>query len=145
MEKYKKTLQIRIRIMSICVLGFVFFHIYERFFILEQTKDSMIRGFQEGLLIGLVITFLFLVIKYRRALKDEFALKKLYLRSIDERRKMIMDKSGGYIIVICSVIILIAGIIGGYFNETIFYSLIGCAYFLLHTKLILKIYYMKKY
>jgi len=145
MEKYKKTLQIRVRIMSIYVLGLVLFTINSRFFMPLQTEESMLKGFQEGLLSGMAIVFLILVLKYSRALKDEILLKKLYLKSKDERKRIIMDKSGGYVIIVCSVIILVAGIIGGYFNKSVFYSLVGCAYFLLSIKIILKVYYMKKY
>lgn len=58
---------------------------------------------------------------------------------------MIREKTGGNFTLVSSVIILFAGLVGSYFDETIFYSLTGCAVFLLTAKCILKIYYYKKY
>lgn len=145
MEQYKKTLRLRIRIMGLSYFGFTLFLIYDQFFAPVQKEVNIMAEFQKGLLVGLAVVLMFLVSKYQKALRDDAALKKLYLKAKDERKKAIMDASGGYVLPACSVIIMIAGIVGGYYDKVIFYSLIGCGYFLLTIKGILKIYYMKKY
>lgn len=149
MEKYKKVLQTRIKIMGAVCCGLLLLFTFDIFDIvkpLENGKFSeLLRGFQFGLISVVELFFVYFIVRYMVTLQNENELKKLYYAECDERAKMIREKTGGNVNFICAIIILIAGIVGGYFNEIVFFSLVGCSLFLLVVKKVLKLYYMRKY
>jgi len=150
MEKYKLVLKKRITILSgliilavilqLCKLNNVFGNIG-----MEGFNGGVLKEFQTGLLTGLSAIFIYLIFRYNLAMKDNTKLKKLYNAEHDERRKEIKQKSGGNVIIFSSIIIVFVGIILGSFNEIVFYSLIGCAFFQLNLCAMLKLYYSRKY
>ncbi len=109
------------------------------------TFSDFLRGFQLGLLIGITVIFVILACRNLVLLRSEDKLKAAFYAENDERTKLIMMKIGGMAMYVCIIAILLAGIVAGYFNETVFFSLAGCAVFLLLVRGILKIYYWKKY
>ncbi|MDF2819858.1 MAG: hypothetical protein K0R15_299 [Clostridiales bacterium] len=149
MEKYKKILKKRIIFLTIFVVFavllqiFIFYNGYEVADI-ESFRDELV-GFQTGLLCSMIILFVFQIVRYIRAMKNDTQLKKLYNCENDERRKDIKQKSGGNVLLFSSVVIIFAGIISGYFNEVVSYTLIACAFFQLNLCALLKLYYSKKY
>lgn len=149
MDQYKKMLQRRMLIFVIGMLGVLTLLALSQFGIITSFGDAhfanLLRGFQFGLLVTVEILFVRLIAHYIRALRNEESLKKAYFSENDERTKMIQEKTGGNIIVVCSIIILLAGIIGGYFNEIIFYALISCSVFLLIVRKAFKLYYTRKF
>lgn len=149
MEQYKKAI-----IKRLCMIGFAFalsiaLLLLSRSGAVKALGNEefmyMLESFELGILIGADITLAQLVIKYIRALRDEIKLKKLYFEENDERMRMIREKTGGNFTFVCVFIIMFSGIIGGFFNEIIFFSLIGCSMFLLTAKCMLKFYYLSKY
>lgn len=150
MEKYKRVLKKRIIILAgliilavgleICNFNNVFGNAG-----VDGFDRGVLTGFQSGLLYGLTSIFIYLIVSYSLAMKDNTKLKKLYNTEHDERRKEIKQKSGGNVIIFNSIIIIFVGIIGGNYNEIVFYSLIGCAIFQLNLCAILKLYYSRKY
>lgn len=109
----------------------------------EPFSSGFIDGFQSGLLAALVGIFCVFIINYLIVMKDERKLRLLYNRENDERRKQIKLKSGGNVVLINSIIIIFAGIIAGYFNEIVFFSLIGCALFQLLMSTVIKVYLLQ--
>ena len=107
--------------------------------------SGFLRGFQTGILAAVCMLFIYLTLRYLRLLSNEEKLKSAYYAENDERHKLILMKVGGNAMYVCTIFILIAGIAAGYFNETVFFSLAGCALFLLLVRLALKIYYHIKY
>lgn len=97
MEKYRETLKFRIRICAIyCILmllpNIVLYHF------LGTTTFS---GFIQGIMAAFQAIAIALIAIYGTALKSEEQLKKLYIRSKDERRTFIKSKvasTGIYII-----------------------------------------------
>lgn len=149
MEKYRKTLIKRIIIMVIADVGLTLLYLFqipEKLKPIENANFSdYIKGFQAGMISVLDIFFLYLSIRYYLTLKKEEALKKLYYAETDERQKFIREKTGGTVLIVCAVMILIGAIIAAYFNETVFFTMLGCSLFLLLARKVLCIYYKNKY
>ena len=86
--------------------------------------SEFISGFQVGIFIGIQTAMLFYIGKYRKALKNENELKKLYIKETDQEEKYINDKIGGkgfsfYINHIWSSSSYL-----GFFNPTVFCTLV---------------------
>ena len=149
MVLYKDKLKSRIAAFSAGVIAMVTLLVLSEcgaFRAIGLTEFSeFLRGFQTGILFSVSMVFIFFILKYIWLLKNEEKLKTAYYAENDEREKLIMMKIGGNAMYVCTVLILLAGIVAGYFNETVFFSLAGCALFLLLIRVALKIYYHKKY
>ncbi|HPF16118.1 MAG TPA: hypothetical protein P5107_07565 [Thermotogota bacterium] len=150
MEKYRKNLRIRMLWMSLAIILAVSLLIMNSIKMVEAAEGEsfstgFIDGFQNGLLAAMVGLFSVLIIKYLSIFRDEKKLKLWYNHEHDERRQQIKLKAGGNLVIINSVILLFAGIVGGYFNVVIFYSVIGCAVFQLLVSAVIKLYLLKKY
>lgn len=111
----------------------------------NENFSSFLRGFQAGLLFWIIAVFAFLAGRYIWLLRREEKLKAAYYAENDERNKLIMMKIGGTPMYVCIIVMLLAGVGAGYFDETAFYSITGCAVFVLLVRLFLSVYYNKKY
>lgn len=111
----------------------------------ETFSEGMMAGFRNGLLVAMIFGFTVYIIKYRKVMNDDKQLRLAYNRENDERRQQIKLKAGGNLVIINAVILLFAGIVGGYFNVVIFYSVIGCVVFQLLVSAVIKLYLLKKY
>lgn len=71
---------------------------------------------------------------------------KLYftLMGNDERKMQIMEKTGAVRINICIVELGFATMISGFFNEIVFFTLLGATIFIALVKGMFKIYYYNK-
>lgn len=147
MDNYRNKVKKRVAWLSIFIVFVFFICIYDVFFLSRsevlKTPGNMMQRFQIALIIGLGGVAGFHRSRFARALKDEHELKLLCNRENDERMKAIRAKAGMPVLMICSVAILIAAIAAGYFNITIFYTLLITSAAQLMLGLILKIYYMK--
>ena len=143
MEQYKESLKARIAVLSVSIAALIALLILNesgtfRAIGLNEFSEFL-RGLQTGILFSVCIVFGCLL------LKNDEKLKAAYYTENDERHKLIMMKTGGNAMYVCTVAILIGGIVAGYFNEIVFFSLAGCALFLLLARCALKIYYHKKF
>lgn len=119
-----------------------------RIFTIDSSNDASLEygrvvGFQFGIICGIGILSLIQIIILSRAVKDEIKLKKLYNQEHDERLKTIKSRAGMPMLMITSIIMLIAAIIGGYFNIVVFYTLVIASTVQLFLGAIVKIYCMK--
>lgn len=101
------------------------------------------QGFQLGIAMAFLVCAAVRVLKFRKILKDEEALRAFYIKEHDERAMAIWNKSGGTVLYTCGVLIIGAAIVAGYFNPTVFITLTACGLFLLLLKQGLCIYYCK--
>lgn len=147
MDNYRNIIKKRVVWLSIFIVIVVFIGIYDAFFLSKaevvKTPRNVLQAFQIGLILGLGYIAVVHRIKLARALKDDHKLKLLYNREHDERLKTIRGKAGMPVLMICSVAIIVAAVITGYFNITIFYTLLITGIAQLLMGLILKVYYMK--
>lgn len=148
MEKYRKTIKKRMILCGILAalsVGLGIFHQSEVFDLVSlYTRNEALAGFQAGLLSGFGVLSLFLLYKYGRTIKDDTKLKILYNKEHDERQNFIRQKAGMPMLMITSGIMIFAGIIAGYLNEIVFYTLILAAMIQLTLGAMVKIYCMRK-
>lgn len=148
MEKYKKTLVYRICIMVFCFIIILVGCLLKMNGVFSPQDTDAFSEFHQGFQLGIIALvesmFIYLMGRYIVTLQKPEELKKLYYAEYDERKRTIREKSGGYTIFLCAVAILIVAIIAGYFNEIVFYSLVGCSFFLFITRKILILYYSYK-
>ena len=150
MEQYKKVVKKKVGLMT----GF---SVMAAFFIaligatgniMARTNgpiSDMINGFQVGIFIGLELSMLNFSAKYRKALKTEDELKKLYIEEHDERTKLIRNKIGGVGFNFSLGAIATATIMAGFLNQMVFITLLGVLCFMAIVKGCLKVYYRRKF
>ncbi|MDE6835187.1 MAG: hypothetical protein K2J39_13220 [Ruminococcus sp.] len=144
MEKYRKKLILRIFLMSFIVLLATGLGIFNVFGTNESIKENTVFGFQCGFITGLGLVAVILIIRYSKAVKDSDKLKILFNKENDERLRYIKSKSGIPMLLITSMIMILSGTIFGYFNTTVFYTLIVASMCQLLIAGIVKMVYIKK-
>lgn len=145
MEQFKRSLKVRIRLMSAVILICVAIVVVSRFVGIGQIESEFITGFQLGLFIAIEIIFVSKMVKYRRALADEELLKKLYVEETDERRVFIATKTATLSFHVVLSAIGVAAIVAGFFDKTVFFTLLGVLIFVALTKFVMKVYYRHKF
>ena len=112
---------------------------------LPTPQFTYLKSFQTGFLISIEAIILILYRRYRNALRNQDKLELLYNIEHDERKIMIRHKAGVPVMLITSAIILLAAIVAGYFNETVFYTLLAVALFQCIVCAFLKFIYLRKF
>lgn len=143
MENYKKIIKKRIYLLAIPVLIAVGLSLNNLFWASSEIAESFIFGFQTGAGIALGMIAAIYIIRYRMLLKNEKKLQLQYNKENDERYQAIRVKAGLPFMLVASVVIIIAGIVAGYFNFTVFCTLIAVAYCQMLACGLLKVYYMR--
>ena len=146
MEAYKKTIQRRIRFFTVCLLVQAVYMTTTLFELLPwqfQAVNETIGEFQGGLISGLMVLVAMLIFRYSRALKDDTKLKAMYNQEHDERMKVIRQKSGMPMLLFLSIAMILCGMVAGYYNMTVFYTLIYAGLAQLTIGVIVKLVYMK--
>ena len=78
-------------------------------------------------------------------MRNEKALKKLYIEENDERTIMIIQKTGAMGITICIIGLAFTTVIAGFYNQIAFFSLFGATVFTALVKGFFKLYYHRKF
>lgn len=144
MEQFRKKLKIRISWLSVLSLTTALVGIYNVFLAPETLKNITVFEFQGGALIAICILSSLNIIKYISILKDDNKMKLKRNKETDERFKTIKSKAGIPIVPVLSVLMIMSGIIAGYFNITVFYTLIIVAMCQILISGVIKIIYMKR-
>lgn len=139
MEKYKKKLQAEIfwgkiycGITAILILSIIITGIGE--------NTNLLVSFLSG---GMG-SILYMIRKKSNTLKNEEALKKLYILDTDERIEQIATKASRMGIVFILIELNIAMIISTFFSNIVFYTLMLCEVCILITLFITTTFYNKK-
>ena len=92
----------------------------------DERWHGFYNGFIAGAAFGVMALFIVGLILNLRALRNEKAMKKQYIKETDERSRQIavMGKSAGATLFL--LLMVPAAIILGYFNVTVFITCIGC-------------------
>ena len=155
MEEFKEKLRINTLIFSIAVLILACFSLLG--FIAEEgiitlipaTGDShwhsMWHGFMSGVSSGIMLVMVFCLIKNVKALKNDEALKKLYIKENDERQMQIWTAARATSMQIFLIFGIVAGIIAGYFNATVSITIIACVFVHSLIGMAFKLYYNIKF
>jgi hypothetical protein len=144
MDQFKKKLKTRIILLCAVLLLFVAILLYNQFGANAAWKDSLAFSFQCGFSAAGSLSLVFWLMKTRAALKDEAKLRLLYNAEKDERMSAIRAKAGIPMVLILSMLLVLAGMVIGYFDETVFVVLICVALFQLLVSLGVKLYYKIK-
>ncbi|EPH10896.1 hypothetical protein [Facklamia hominis] len=142
LEKYRREIKNRVSVYQALIAVALVFVIIGNVLLKDrgQTVET-VRGFATGLFIGIELVCVFQLGKLWKMLKDEEVLKEVYIREHDEREALIQMKSGLHVIPVLSFIILICAILVGFFNDTIFYTLVVVGIGQILIALALKIYW----
>jgi hypothetical protein len=146
MEKLRKKLLFKARWTTavIILLGIIdiVFMIYK-----DKLPDipEFVSGYQLGIFISVEVLLAVYVVKYVLAIKSDEALKKMYIQETDERKRMIRQMAGSNATLICYISLIIATVVAGYFNEAVFFTLLGVIVFTALVMGSLKLYFWKKY
>ena len=144
MDRYKKKVQNRViwlMVLFISLVGSYFILLFNQEKLSQLSSNIM--GFHAGVLSSIGFLLMLKVFKYLKAIKSEKELKKLYIKENDERTMMIMQKTGAIGINICITGLGSAAIIAGFFNEIVFFTLLGTTLFTALVKGLFKAYYHK--
>ena len=107
----------------------------------NEGANDFVSGFQLGILMALTVNFLFKIVNYRKALKDETLLKRIYYKENDERLAFINQQVGKSSMSVTTVVLLIAAVIAGYFDIKVFVTILAVTCVQLVIQLILQRYY----
>lgn len=143
MDQYKKKLGIRTIYLGIYAAFAALLCVYDAFFASTTFKSTPIYSFLLGALTSTCILAVLLIVKYRKILADDSKLNLEYNKETDERLIAIRGKAGIPMIPVLSILLLLAGIIAGHVNITVFYTLIISAMCQLLLCVILKLYYLR--
>lgn len=146
MEAFKRKLKARVVWLAAAMLG-----IAAIYFILLFWGDRLSsvpaygKEFVTGAFIGLIAVLLAYIIRTVSYLGSEEKIQGLYIKENDERRCLILQKTGSLGFRLSGVGLGFAAIIAGFFNLTVSLSLVGAILFLVLVKLGLRIYYERRY
>ncbi|RUT40519.1 hypothetical protein EJP82_24785 [Paenibacillus anaericanus] len=126
MEKYKEKVRLRVIYLTwimllTCLINIVLLSNRNR---LPEISD-FILGFQSGVFTGLLFVFIIFIVKYRKSMKSDEALKKLYIEENDERGQLIGYKVSVFTTVAMLILLALSTVVAGFFNELIFFTLLG--------------------
>lgn len=110
----------------------------------SERWQSFFGGFIGGAAFGICVFFIVGLIKNLLALKNEDALKKLYVKNNDERSAAIHEKGKAMGSTVFLLIMLPISVVCGYLNITVFFSCISCILLLSLIIGAFKLYYSKK-
>lgn len=91
----------------------------------NEGANDFVAGFQLGILCVLLLAFASKLVNYRKALKDEKLLKQMYYKENDERVAFINQQVGKSSMTVTTVLLLIGAIVAGYFNVTVFVTILA--------------------
>ena len=149
MENYREKLKIQNLFFCIGALALLFIQILAFTGLVtplgaDEKWHGFYNGFIAGAAFGVMALFIVGLIMNLRALQNEKAMKKLYIKETDERSRQIavMGKSTGATIFL--LLMVPAAIILGYFNVTVFITCIGCILALSLSMAGAKLYFSRK-
>ena len=156
MEQYKEKIKVQNGFAMICCLVLAVFAVLAIgtelgwFNILSPVTgdshwQSTWHGYITGISCGVFALLLVVLIRNRRALKDEKKLKALYVKEHDERTIQIDTLARNTAMQILLPAGLVASVIAGYFSVTVSMTILACTFFSSGIILFLMNYYSKKF
>jgi hypothetical protein len=127
MEKFRAKIQKRVMVLSLTVIfiSAVYLLLISGLIMETPSIPDFIKGFNMGAFVGVELILVFFTVKFFFSMKNEDALKKLYIEENDERSKLILEKTGAVGMLLFILLCAIGTIVAGFFNETVFYTLLG--------------------
>jgi len=145
MDKFRRKVRTRtiwMLVVFICI-ALAYFLLYH-FSGNKTVIPDFIRGFHTGIFIATEAVILIIAVKYIVSMRKEESLRKLFIGENDERRLAIMQRSGALGMTACILGLAFATVVAGFFDQTVFFSLLGALIYTALVKGFLKIYYYRK-
>lgn len=111
----------------------------------ETFADGFVNGVQVGLFLAMLLFAVLGVVQCARALRSDDALERMRIAETDERARFIRDKIGGVGLDISLGILCTATIVAGFFNMTVFFTLLASLAVIVFVKAGLKLYFGHKF
>lgn len=111
----------------------------------DNEMNSFVQGYQLGFFLGIEGVLIFNIMKCQKALKNEEELKVLYVKEHDERVLLISQKASSLTVIMMLIGLGIATVISGFFNSTIFLTLVVVTFIFACVMLGTKRYYHQKF
>ena len=127
MEQFKRTLKFRMAMLGVLLIaccGLFAFSMESG----ERLPDFL-RGFQAGVASGMCAVAVIWLVKFGRVIQDETRLRIQYNKETDERMKAINAKAGMPLLWVTSVLMILVGMVGAYWEPMIFYTLVPAGVF----------------
>ncbi len=128
--RMKQTLSRRIFFMSLAILGIGILvgsgYLFGDLVRTEQTPAYVIE-FQSGFFTGLGVLLVIQIIRCQRSLNNEKALQKLYYELTDERTRYIHQQTGGTVMFLAAVGVMLASMVAVYLNSLVSLTLLICS------------------
>ena len=125
MNEYRKVLRSRL-IIAICCAGMALTAVSCGILLTKDAatatstfNDGFVKGFPLGLFTGFFGLLVFYIVRCIRALKNEDALKKLYILENDERKKAICQSALGVSFFFTGGILVVGLTIASFYNTVI--------------------------
>ena len=144
METFRKALKTRIVLLMLLAAVTVALGIYDVFFAGADMRESIIFEFQCGVTTALGLMSVCLIVRFRSILGNDTKLQQQFNRENDERLKAIRAKAGMPMLLITSAGMLLAAIIAGYYDITVFITLVAAALLQVLAGAIVKLVYLKR-
>ena len=141
-DQYRDRIRRRMNLCCVLWLAYLLLMAATRFAapaVTEHPAYAGILGFFAG---GLLVSLLGLS-KFRRALKDDTALRRLYNQEHDERMQAIRSKAGVPVTLFMGVGMMAAGLLATFFNMTVALTLVVAGLAVLLVTLALKAWYSR--
>lgn len=127
MEKFRAKIQKRVTVLSLTAIftAAVYLLLISGLVMDTPSVPGFIRGFNMGAFAGVELILVFFTVRYFVSMKNDDTLKKLYIEENDERTKLILEKTGAVGMLLFIIVSAVGAIVAGFFNETVFYTLLG--------------------
>lgn len=155
MEQYKEKLKKQNLVLSVCSCVLAVFAVLpyaaEAGLIpltpvsMDSHWQSMWQGFVSGASTGILVLMVSALVRNLLAMKDDKKLKKLYVKTHDERTIQLFHNARSTAMTVFLIGGLIAVIITGYFNATVSITILACVMVCSSLCMWLKLYYDRKY
>lgn len=148
MEKFKTELQKRLLGMGTYTSGLLvlaFLSVTRPNAGETEAVSAFMTGLNTGLFAVVLVVLAATSLRYLAALKHEDKCKALYIYENDERRLYIKAKMGGDAIQWVLLALASATVVSEFFNQTVFFTLLGVLLFTAAVKAVFKLVYTKKF
>ena len=147
-KELRKESKLKLIIMSLSlilpILVVIIMYIIDFSFITNSVFSSL--PFVPGVICGIFALYIIAkIIKYMRILKDDEYANKVVIIKNDERSKFIVTNANNLASKIFIYVMGVFLIVAAFFWQSIFYTAIGIFIFFIVVRLIVLIYYRKKY
>lgn len=145
MDEFKQKLQVRNTWLAISMVVFalIYFILYSLSNRLPEIPDFF-KGYQSGFFTGGELFLAGLIVRNLLAMRSPEKLKMLYIKETDERTAAIRQNSGALSFSIIAIGLSAAIIASGFFNETVFFTLLATLFSIAFVMLALQFYFKWK-